>query len=235
MNSMTSNRVWDLVELHNGVKVVECKWVFKTKKDLLGNIERHKARLVAKGFTQRERINYTETFSLVSKKNSLRIIMALVAHFDFDLHQMDVKTTFLNDNLEEEVYMKQPEGFFSSEGEHLVCKLKKSIYGLKQAFRQWYLKFHEVITSFGFEENIMDQCIYQKVSESKIYFLLLYVDDILFAANDKGLLYEVKQFLSKHFDMKDMGEASYVIDIEIYRENLEEFWVCLKRPISIKF
>ena len=101
----------------------------------MGNIERHKARLVAKGFTQREGIDYTETFSPISKKDSLRIIMALVAHFDFDLHQMDVKMSFLNGNLEEEVYMKQPEGFSSSEGEHLVCKLKKSIYGLKQASR----------------------------------------------------------------------------------------------------
>ena len=132
----------------------------KQKNDSLGNIERHKARFVAKGFTQREGIDYTETFSPVSKKYSLRIIMALVSYFDFDLHQMDVKTTFLNGNLEEEVYMKQPEGFSSSEGEHLVYKLKKSIYGLKQASHQWYLKFHEVITSFGFEENIMDQCIY---------------------------------------------------------------------------
>ena len=114
----------------------------------MGNIERHKARLVAKGFNQREGIDYTETFSPVSKKDSLQIIMALVAHFDFDLHQMDVKTKFLNGNLEEEVYMKQPEGFSSSEGEHLFCKLKKSIYGLKQASRQWYLKFHEVIASF---------------------------------------------------------------------------------------
>ena len=101
-----------------------------------------------------------ETFSPVFKKDSLRIIMTLVAHFDFDLHQMDVKTTFLNSNLEEEVNMKQPEGFSSREGEHLVCKLNKSIYGLKQASRQWYLKFHEVIASFSFEESIMDKCIY---------------------------------------------------------------------------
>ena len=184
----------------------------------MGNIERHKARLVAKGFNQREGIDYTETFSPVSKKDSLRIIMALVAYFDFDLHQMDVKTTFLNGNLEEEVYMKQPERFSSSEGENLVCKLKRSIYGLKQASRQWCLKFHEVITSFGFEENIMDQCIYQKVSGSKICFFVLYVDDILLATNDKGLLYEVKRFLSKSFDMKDMSDASYVIGIKIHRE-----------------
>ena len=131
---------------------------------------------------------------------------------------MDVKTAFLNGDLEEEVYMKQPEGFFSSEGENLVCKLKKSIYGLKQASRQWYLKFHDVISSFGFVENIKDQCIYYKDSGSKICFLVLYVDDILLATNDKSMLHEVKQFLSKNFDMKNMGEASYVIGIKIHRD-----------------
>ena len=218
MDSMASNRVWSLVELPNGAKTIGCKWVFKTKRDSLGNIERHKARLVAKGFTQREGIDYTETFSPVSKKDSLRIVMALVAHLDLELHQMDVKTAFLNGDLEEEVYMKQPEGFSSKDGEHLVCKLNKSIYGLKQASRQWYKKFHEVITSFGFEENIMDQCIYLKVSGSKVCFLVLYVDDILLATNDKGLLREVKQFLSSNFDMKDMGEGSYVIGIKIHRD-----------------
>jgi len=218
MNSIKSNEVWDLVELLNGAKAIGCKWVFKTKKDSLGNIERYKARLVAKGFTQKEGIDYTETFSPVSKKDSLRVIMALVAHFDLELQQMDVKTTFLNGDLEEEVYMKQPEGFPSSDGEQLVCKLKKSLYGLKQASHQWYLKFHNVISSFGFVENIMDQCIYLKVSGSKICFLVLYVDDILLATNDKGLLHEVKQFLSKNFDMKDMGEASYVIGIKIHRD-----------------
>ncbi|KAL5824162.1 hypothetical protein ACOSQ3_020225 [Xanthoceras sorbifolium] len=221
MSSMKSNKVWDLVELPNGAKAIGCKWVFKTKKDSLGNIERYKARLVAKGFTQKEGIDYTETFSPVSKKDSLRVILALVAQFDFELQQMDVKTAFLNGDLEDEVYMKQPEGFPSSDGEQLVCKLKKSIYGLKQASRQWYLKFHNVISSFGFVENIMDQCIYQKVSGSKICFLVLYVDDILLATNDKGLLHEVKQFLSENFDMKDMGEASYVIGIKIHRDRFQ--------------
>ena len=131
MSSMASNAVWDLVELPDGKKAIGCKWVFKTKKDSLGNIERYKARLVTKGFTQKEGIDYTETFSPVSKKDSLRIILVLVAHFDMELHQMDVKTAFLKGELQEKVYMKQPEGFLSSDGEHLVCKLKKSIYGLK--------------------------------------------------------------------------------------------------------
>ena len=234
MSSKASNRVWDLVELFDGIKAIGSKWVFKTK-DSLGNIERHKARLIAKRFNQREGIDYTETFSLVSKKDSLRIIVALGSHFDFDLHQMDVKTTFLNGNLEEEVYMKQHEGFSSSEGEHLVCKLKKSIYGLKQVSRQWYLKFHEVIASFGFEENIMDQCIYQRVSGSKICFLVLYVNHILLATNVKGLLYEVNQFISKNFDMRIWVRHLMSLALRSTGKDLEAFWVCLKKPISIKF
>lgn len=201
-----------------GEKAIGCKWVFKTKKDSSGNIDRYKARLVAKGFTQREGIDYRKTLSPVSKKDSFRIIMALVAHFDMELHQIDVKMAFLNGNLEVEVYMRQPEGFISSAGKELVCKLKRAMYGLKQASRQWYLKFHNVISSFGFIENISDQCIYHKVSGSKIIFLILYVDDILLATNDLGLLHEVKQFLSRHFDMKDMGDASYVIGIKIHRD-----------------
>ena len=131
---------------------------------------------------------------------------------------MDVKTTFLNGYLEKEVYTKQPEGFSSSSGEHLVCKLNKSIYGLKQASHQWYLKFHGIISSFGFDENPMDQYIYHRVSGSKICFLVLYVDDILLAVIDRSLLHEVKQFLSKNFDMKDMGDAFDVIGIKIYKD-----------------
>jgi transposase InsO family protein len=216
MESMAKNQVWDLVDLPKGAVAIGCKWVYKTKTDASGNVERYKARLVAKGFTQKEGIDYHETFSLVSKKDSFRIIMALVAHFDLELHQMDVKKTFLNGNLEEEVYMKQPEGF--NDDSQKACKLRKSIYGLKQASRQWYIKFHKVITSYGFIENFVDQCIYLKVSESKVIFLVLYVDDILLASSDLGLLHETKQFLSQNFEMKDLGEASYVIGIEIHRD-----------------
>jgi hypothetical protein len=143
LKSMNQNEVWDLVELPEGYKKVGCKWVFKTKSDSKGNIERFKARFMAKGFTQKRGIDYKETFSPVSKNDSFRIIMALVAHYDLELHQMDVKTAFLNGSLEEEVYMDQPKGFSIEGKEHLACKLKKSIYGLKQASRQWYLKFND--------------------------------------------------------------------------------------------
>ena len=99
--------------------------------------------------------------------------MTLIAHYDLELHHMDVKTIFLNENLEENVYINQPMGFSVKGKEHMVCKLKKLIYGLKQASRQWYLKFNDTIVSFGFKENIIDQCIYLKVSVSKVIFLIL--------------------------------------------------------------
>ena len=118
-----------------GVKTVDCKWVYKIKLDSQENIERYKARLVAKGFTQREGIDYNETFSPVSYKDSFIIIMALVAHYDLELYQMDVKTAFLNEDLEENIYMAQPKCFVMEEKERMGCRLKKSVYGLKQASR----------------------------------------------------------------------------------------------------
>ena len=136
LKSMSINKVWDLVELPQGSAAIGCKWIFKTKMDSKGKVERFKARLVTKGFTQREYIKYLETYSPVPKNDSFRIVMAIVAHFNLELHQMDVKTAFLNGDLEEEVYMEQPEGFVKENENKLVCKLKKSIYGFKQASRQ---------------------------------------------------------------------------------------------------
>ncbi|RVX07895.1 Retrovirus-related Pol polyprotein from transposon TNT 1-94 [Vitis vinifera] len=218
MKSMKDNGVWDLVELPKGVKPIGCKWIFKTKRDSKGNIVRYKARLVAKGFTQKEDIDYKETFSPVSSKDSFRIIMALVAHYDLELHQMDVKIAFLNGNIDETIYMVQPENFESNGSKQLVCRLKRSIYGLKQASREWYRKFDQVITSFGFKKNTVDQCIYLKFSGSKFIILVLYVDDILLASSDVGLLHETKRFLSSEFDMKDLGNASFVLGIQIHRD-----------------
>jgi hypothetical protein len=221
MWSMSTNRVWDMKEIPKWGKIVDCKWVYKMKCDSKGNIERFKARLVAKGFTQREGIDYTETFSTVSFEDSLRIIMTLVVHYDLELHQMDVKTTLLNGDLLENIYMAEPKGFVMKGKKHIRCHLKKSIYGLKQASRQWYLKFDETIRNFGFKENEEDNCIYAKFRSEKFIFLILYVDDILLVSCDVSLLLETKRFLSSNFDMKDFGEASLILGIEIhwYRRN----------------
>jgi hypothetical protein len=129
MRSMSANQVWKLEEIPKGAKTLGCKWVYKIKRDFKGNIDRFKARLVAKRFTQREGIDYNETISPVSFKDSFRIIMALVAHYNLELHQMDVKTTFLNGDLYENVYMTQPKDFVVEGNKSLGCHLTKSIYG----------------------------------------------------------------------------------------------------------
>jgi hypothetical protein len=142
--------------------------------------------------------------------------MALVAHYDLELHQMDVKTVFSKGDLQENVYMHQPEGFVVEGKERMGSKLKKPIYGLKQTSRRWYLKFDEVIKKFGFIENQVDNCIYIKTKGSMFIILVLYVDDILLVCSDKNLLHETKRFFSSNFDMKDLGDASYVLGIEIH-------------------
>ena len=219
---MHDNDVWDLVELPEGLKPIGCKWIFKTKRNSKGNKERYKTRLVAKGFTQREGIDYNEIFSPVSLKDSFRFIMALVAHFDLKLHQMSVKTAFLNGEIDETIYMEQPKNFVTRDSKSMVCKLNKSLYGLKQSPCLWYHKFHKIISSFGFVMNSTDECIYHKFSGSKYFFLILYVDDILLAINDLNLLRDAKQFMSNTFEMKDLGNASYVIGIQIYRDHSKD-------------
>ena len=188
LNSMRKNNVWELVNLPNNRKPIGCKWIFKRKLNAAGQVEKYKARFVAKGFTQREGVDFVETFSPVAKFTSIRIFSALTAYYDLELHQMDVKTTFLNGHLEEEIYMLQPEGFGEKGKENMVCMLNRSIYGLKQASRQWYILFDNAITSYGFSMTEVDHCIYTKVIGSNFVLLSLYVDDILIASNDKNYI-----------------------------------------------
>jgi hypothetical protein len=136
---------------------------------------------------------------------------------------MDVKMTFLNGDLLENVYMAQPKCFVVKGKEHIGCHLRKFIYELKQASRQWYLKLDETIRSFGFKENEEDNCIYAKFRSRKFIFLILYVDVILLASSDVSLLLEIKRFLSSNFDMKDLSEASFVLGIEIHRDRRNEY------------
>ena len=146
MESMEINNVWTLVDSPEGIKSIGCKWIFKRKRGADGKVETYKARLVAKGYRQRYGIDYEETFSPVAMLKSIRIMLALAAYFDYEIWQMDVRTAFLNGELEEEVYMIQPEGFTSTD-ESKVCKLQRSIYGLKQASRSWNLWFNRCIKS----------------------------------------------------------------------------------------
>ncbi|KAJ9547407.1 hypothetical protein OSB04_019950 [Centaurea solstitialis] len=217
MQSMYDNLVWELTDLPQHCKAVGRKWVFKKKTDMDGNVHTFKARLVAKGFTQTHGIDYDETFSPVAMLKSIRILMAISAYFNYEIWQMDVKTAFLNGKLTEDVYMEQPEGFEDPKNPNKVCKLLKSIYGLKQASRSWNLHFDERIKEFGFAKSEFEPCVYTKFSGSIVTFLVLYVDDILLIGNDVPTLQSVKEWLSKCFQMKDLGEAAYILGIKIYR------------------
>ena len=173
---------------------------------------------MAKGFTQQEGIYYDETFSPAVRVAFIRLILAIVAQLDLELHHMDVKIAFLNGELDEDIYMIQPMGFEVKGQERKVCKLKRSIYGLKQSFRQWYFRFHDSIISQGFEMIEEDHCVYLKRSKKSVLILSLYVDDILIVGSDMDSIVTIKKWLSSTFEMKDMGEAHFVLGIEIVRD-----------------
>ena len=136
---------------------------------------------------------------------------------------MDVKTAFLNGDLDEEIYMQQPVGFITPGQKNKVCKLRKSIYGLKQSSRQWYIKFHNAIISFGFQMIEEDHCVYLKRSKKSFVILSLYVNDVLIAGNDMSLINAARDWLSSNFDMKDMGEVNYILGVRIVHNRSKRF------------
>ncbi|KAL0453673.1 UNVERIFIED_CONTAM: Retrovirus-related Pol polyprotein from transposon TNT 1-94 [Sesamum latifolium] len=190
MDSMSSNKVWTLVDPPKSVKPVGCKWVYKRKFGPDGEVTTFKARLVAKGYTQRPGVDFEEIYSPVAMAKSIRIMLAIAVWYDYEIWQMDVKMAFLNG----------------------------SIYGLKQASQSWNIHFDEVIRGYDFIKNDFDPCVYKKVSGSSVAFLVLYVDDILLIGNDVKMLGDTKAWLSTQFSMKDLGEASYILGIKIIRD-----------------
>ena len=235
MQSMHSNQVWDLMEPPEGIKPIGCKWIYKKKRGAYYKVETFKARLVAKGFTQKEGIDYEETFSPVARLKSIRILLSIAAHFNYEIWQMGVKTAFLNGHLEECIYMMQPDGFMEKGQERMLYKLKRSIYGLKQASRSWNTRFDQAIKSYGFDQCPDESCVYKKCDGSVVVFLVLYVDDILLIGNDVGVLSSVKVWLSSQFDMKDLGEAVTFLGLSFYGNASKECWAYHRLLILIKF
>ncbi|GJW95411.1 zinc finger, CCHC-type containing protein, partial [Tanacetum coccineum] len=220
IGSIMENNTWVLSDLPYGCKPLGCKWIFKRKMKVNGTIDKFKARLVIQGLRQKEGIDYFDTYEPVARITTIRLLLALAAIHNLVIHQMDVKTAFLNGDLEEEVYMKQLEGFVMPGNEHKVCKLVKSLYGLKQVPKQWHQKFDEVVLLSGFLLNQADKCVYNKFDNSgKGVIICLYVDDMLIFGTDQNQVDKTKKFLSSKFSMKDMGEADVILGIKIKREN----------------
>ena len=172
------NDVWDVVPRPKEKSVVTSKWIYKIKHAADGSIEKYKAIFVAWGFSQKEGIDYEETFAHVARYTSIKSVLSLDAVMKWKIHQMDIKTAFLNGVVEEEVYMEQPLGFETHDRDTHVCKLKKSMYGLKQEPKTWYGRIDSFLTSFGFTKSKEDSNLYYKVEEGNPVILLLYVDNI---------------------------------------------------------
>jgi hypothetical protein len=217
MRSLLENGTWELVERPEGVKPIPMKWVYKVKQDAQGNVERYKSRLVAKGFLQKQGVDFEEVYAPMSKHTTLRAVLAIVAQQDLELHQLDVKTAFLDGELEEKIYMQQPQGYEQG-GPNTVCRLLKALYGLRQAPRAWHRCFKRVLEDLEFVASSTDAALFQGTVDGETVWLLVWVDDILVAAQGKERVAKVKVHLTAKFDVRDLGPATYFLGMELSRD-----------------
>ena len=225
-SSLVENETWDLVRLPKGRTTIGCKWIFRVKYDGKGNIERFKGRLVAQGFSQKYGVDYLEIFSPVARFSSIWILLAFAAKNKLLVHQMDVVSAFLNGELKEEIYMQQPPGYLQSGKEEFICKLRKSIYGLKQSPRCWNAKLSDYLKSLGFKESGADPCVF--IKSCKLQIIAVYVDDLILMPETVQEMEEMKEGLASTFRMKDMGELCFCLGINFER-NDEGISLCQKQ------
>jgi hypothetical protein len=228
-----ANNTWTFVPLLVGRKPVSCKWVFKIKQSVNGEVEDYKARLVVRGFTQTYEVDYNESFEPVTKFTSIHCILTLVALENMEIHQMDMKITFFNGELEKEIYMEQLQGFMHQGGEHLMCKLHKSLYGLKQSPRAWNQKLDVFLKNIEFMKSEADPSVYVAQVGDVKFFIVVYVDDLILMCNDQNKLLQIKEELSQKFEMKDLGELHFFFGMEVER-NCNERLPCINQIKYLK-
>jgi hypothetical protein len=214
--SLLKKQTWDLVPLPSGRKLVRCRWVYRTKSVVDGQIDRYKSRLVAKGFQQVHGIDYDETFAPVVKMDSIRLALSIAVAKGWEVHQMDVKNSFLHGDLSEEIYMEQPQGFMQDSS--LVCRLKKSLYGIKQAPRAWYAKMDSYLLSHKFLCCKSDLNVYTLRTIDSLLLLVLYVYDLLITGCSTSAIAAVKRILHDMFLMMDMGLLHFFLGLEINQD-----------------
>lgn len=218
LHALEQNSTWFLQPLPKGKKAVGCKWVYKVKMKPNGTLDKYKARLVAQGYTQTEGLDYHDTFAPIAKMTTVRCLLAIVAIKNWEIHQMDVDNAFLHGDLHEEVYMTLPKGH-PREGENLVCHLQKSLYGLKQASRQWFEKFSSALLEAKFVQSRAEYSLFTKRNGSSFVAVLVYVDDILITGSDVVAINKLKDFLHSKFPIKDLGFLKYFLGIEVARSS----------------
>src|SRR6266850_190177 len=208
--------IYEVVPRPKGRKVIGSKWVFCIKRGPDGTIQKYKARIVMQGFTQVEGIDYDETFAPIAKLSFLRAILAIAMELNLEVHQMDVKSVYLNGELEEEIYMEPPPGFDVPKG--MVLKLIKAIYGTKQGGHVWYNNVKATLKGMGYMHTESDHAVFVCLQDGKLSIIALYVDDFTMACKDLEVILRDKKELKKHYSMTDLGEISYILSMHVTRD-----------------
>jgi len=216
-SQLQSRKTWSLVDLPAGERTIGSKWVFAIKGDQYGYVERFKARLVAKDCRQEYGVNYTETFSPVARYSSIRLVIALAVEYKMFMHQMDVSAAYLNSDLQDVGYMRQPEGFVDTAYPKRVLRLHKSLYGLKQSGREWNQKLDSTLQHIGFIQCPSEPCIYTKKIGGNLSIIVVYVDDLIISCSRKEDLVNIKLQITQEFDVVDGGELNHFLGMEIER------------------
>ena len=225
IEAIEKNSTWELVKLPEKCKAIGVKWIYNIKRDNSGEIVRYKARLVAKGFSQVRGVDFEKVFSPVARADSIRIIVAMAAQFKWKLHHLDVKSAFLNGYIEEDIYVDQPEGFIQAGKESYVLKLRKAMYGLRQAPRARYSKLDGTLTSMGFIRSINDQAVYTSNRSERKLWVGVYVDDMIITGSNPEKIELFKISMKTKFEMTDFGLLNSYLGIQIMQEE-EEIKIC---------
>nr|CAH66624.1 OSIGBa0115A19.5 [Oryza sativa] len=219
LKSIEDNQTWSFAELPVGHKAIGLKWVYKVKKDPSGVVVKHKARLVAKGYVQQQGIDFEEVFAPVARMETVRLLIAVAANKGWEIHHMDVKSAFLNGDLEEEVYVVQPPGFIEKGKEGQVLRLKKALYGLKQAPRAWNAKLHNTLISLNFIKSETESAVYVRGTGSSRLIVGVYVDDLIISGAQASEIDFFKEEMKKKFRMSDLGLLSYYLGMEVVQKD----------------
>jgi hypothetical protein len=230
LNNFKRNEVWELVPRPKQ-NVISTKWVFRKKQDEFGVVTKNKARLVGKGYTQVEGLDFGETYAPVARLESIRILLAYATHHDFKLHQMDVKSAFLNGPLQEEVYVEQPPGFEDSKFPNHVYKLHKALYGLKQTLRAWYECLKDFILKNGFEIGKADSTLFIQRNGKDIFICQIYVDNIIFGSTNDKFCEEFSRIMTKGFETSMMGELKFFLGFQI-KQMKEGTFLCQTKYVK---
>ena len=222
------NKTWILVERPRDKKVIGVKWVYRTKLDVDGSINKNKTRLVVKGYNQIFGVDYLDTFAPIARLDTIRLLLVVATQKDQRVYQLNVKSTFLNGYLHEEIYGEKPEGFMKKEEEDKVYLLKKALYGLKQALRAWYNKSDEHLLNLGFAKSLSKSTLYVKHNGAGILIILLYVDDLLVTGNHTSLEEKLKLEIMEVFQMMDLGLMTFFLRMEI-KQSEHEVFICQKK------